>query len=184
MTDPVPVARKYALALFRAALRREVLDPVGADLDSIVRMLRGEPQLAKVLAAPDVPAAEKRKLAAGVLAGRVGPVALEFVDLLLDKRRFGLLEAAAARYRELLEEERGMVRARAVTAVGLTDAERAGLLDKLQRVTGKTVLMSETVDPEILGGVVVTVGVQIIDGSVRGALRELRERLLAAPLAR
>jgi F-type H+-transporting ATPase subunit delta len=118
-----------------------------------------------------------------LLAGWVGPVVVEFLELLLKKGRFGLLHAAAERYRELLEEERGIVRAKAVTAVRLTDLERVKLVEKLQIVTGKTVLMSETVDPAVLGGVLVQVGGKIIDGSVRSALRDLREALLAAPLA-
>ncbi len=181
MTQPA-VARKYALALFRAARERQALDAVAAEIEALRAVLAAQPGVARVLAAPDVSADEKRALVGRALAGRVGPVTLEFVDLLLAKGRFALLDAAAERYRELLEQERGIVRAHAVTAVKLTDAERSKLVDKLQKVTGRQVLMSEAVDPAVLGGVLVTVGDRIIDGSVRSALRELRESLLAAPL--
>jgi len=180
--QPAAVARKYALALFRAARERGALDAVGGDLAAIGGLLRSDPDFARVLEMPDLPQSEKRAFAGRVLAGRVGPVAVEFLELLLTKGRFGLLAAVVERYRELVEEERGIVRARAVTAVRLTDAERAGLVERLQRVTGKQVLLSEVVDPAILGGVVVTVGDRIIDGSVRSTLRELRDSLLAAPL--
>ncbi|MBI5838240.1 MAG: ATP synthase F1 subunit delta [Candidatus Eisenbacteria bacterium] len=176
------VARKYALALFRAARSHDALDAVAADLDAIRELLRTDPRFARVLAVPDIPAGEKRAFVGRVLSGRVGPLVVEFADLLLAKGRFGVLDAAADRYRALLEQERGIVRAQAVTAVKLTDAERVKLVEKLQIVTGRKVLMSESVDPAVLGGVLVTVGDRIIDGSVRSAWRDLRESLLAAPL--
>jgi F-type H+-transporting ATPase subunit delta len=182
LKQPAAVARKYALALFRAALQRGALDPVAADLESVRELLRADPRFADLLAAPDVPVADKQALLGRVLNGRVGPVVQELLSLLLAKGRFGLLPAATVRYRELLEEERGIVRAKAVTAVRLTDPEKTKLVERLQKVTGKKVLMTESVDPAILGGVLVTVGDRIIDGSVRSALRDLRESLLAAPL--
>jgi F-type H+-transporting ATPase subunit delta len=181
--QPAAVARKYALALFRAAVGRGALDSVAADLDSIRELLRTDRRLAGVLSAPDVPVIRKRELVGVVLKGKVGPLVLELLDLLLVKGRLGLLTATGERYRELLEEERGIVRAKAVTAVRLTDPERASLVEKLQKVTGRKVIMSEAVDSAVLGGVLVTVGDRIIDGSVKSALRELREKLLAAPLA-
>jgi len=177
------VARKYALALFRAAQEKGRLDAVEADLAAARGLLVMYPRVAHLLGAPEVPEHRKRAFLNGLLTGRVEPLILELLELLLQKGRFPFFGEVIDQFQALAMEARGIVRVKATTAVGLGQAERAKLVEKLHRLTGKTVQMTEQVDPRILGGVVVQLGGKIIDGSVKTALSELRESLLSAPLS-
>jgi len=176
------VARKYALALFHAAQAKAQLDAVEADLASVRQLLEKDRRVAGLLGAPEITEDKKRAFLQSVLGGRVQPLTLEFLDLLLEKGRFAIFSAAVDGFQELAMEARHIIRVRATTAVRMDDPARAKLVQQLQKLTGKTVQMTEAVDPRILGGVVVQVGGKIIDGSVRSALSELRDTLLAAPL--
>jgi F-type H+-transporting ATPase subunit delta len=176
------VARKYALALFNAAQQRGQLDAVSADLVSLRELFQADARFRNFLLAPDVTDERKQQFVATVLGGKLQPLAREFLDLLLDKGRFAMLDAAASHFEQLAEEARGIVRVRATTAVALSDANRTQLQARMETLTGRKVLLAEFVDPKILGGVVVHVGGKIIDGSVKTALAELRESLLSAPL--
>jgi F-type H+-transporting ATPase subunit delta len=178
----LPVARKYAVALFTASKSRGLLEAVDADLESLQHLIHANPKVLGFLGAPDVSDEKKRAFVAAVLGGRVGPLVLEFVDLLLAKRRLAFLLPAMAQFREMALEARGVVRVQATTAVPMGESERTALAQKLQSFTGKTVQMTASVDPKILGGVVVKIGGKILDGSVKTRLHELRESLLAAPL--
>ena len=176
------VARKYAQALFGAAGERGEVDRVAEDVTSLRALLAADPRLLRFLGSPDVTQERKEAFLADVLGERVTRLTREFLELLLTKGRIAILPAALARFEELLEAARGLVRVQAVTAVPLGPEARGRLVERLQHVTGRTVLLSESVDPGVLGGVVVQVGGKIIDGSVRSALQGLKARLLGAPL--
>ena len=182
MKQSAAVARKYALALFNAAKKRGDLDTVAADLKSLRELYARDARFRNFLLAPDVTDDRKQQFVGTVFGGKLQPLSREFLDLLLEKGRFPLLDAAASHFEQLLEEERGIVRVRATTAVPLSDASRSQLTERLAKLTGRKVMLAENVDPKILGGVIVHVGGKIIDGSVKSALAELRESLLSAPL--
>ena len=170
------------MALFAASHKRGMLDAVDADLESLQGLVHDNHAVLNFLGAPDVSLEKKRAFVGAVLGGRVGPLVLEFVDLLLAKGRLAFLNPAMAHFREMALEARGVVRVQATTAVHMGETERTALVDKLQTLTGKTVQMTASVDPKILGGVVVKIGGRILDGSVKTRLHDLRESLLAAPL--
>ena len=178
------VGRKYALALFNAAVGRGALDAVADDVTSLQELVRADARLVGFLAAPDIADDRKSAFVKSILGSRVGPLTLELLELLVRKGRLPVLPDVLATFQDLTLEARGIVKAQAVTAVKLTDAERAILVDKLQKLTRKTVRMTESLDPRILGGVVVKLGGKVIDGSVRTSLDALKESLLAAPLHR
>jgi F-type H+-transporting ATPase subunit delta len=176
------VGRKYALALFNAARSRGALDAVADDVTSLQELVRTDARLIAFLGAPDIPDDRKSAFVKTVLGARVSPLTLELLELLVRKGRLPVLSQVLATFQDLTLEARGIVRVQTVTAVKLSEAERASLVDKLQKLTRKTVRMTESLDPRILGGVVVKMGGKVIDGSVRTALDTLKKALLAAPL--
>ena len=181
MREPA-VARKYAVALFNASRKRGELDAVDADMASVRALVSSDHRVVNFLGAPDVAVEKKRAFIATVLAGRVSPLVLELLDLLLEKGRFQFLLPAAAQFHEMALEARGIVRVQATTAVKMGESERTALVARLQKLTGQTVQMTDAVDPRIMGGVVVKIGGKILDGSVKTRLSELRESLMSAPL--
>jgi F-type H+-transporting ATPase subunit delta len=89
-----------------------------------------------------------------------------------------------AEYEKLDEEKSGIQRAEVVTAVPLSPREKELILSRLVKITGKKILLRDRVDPAIIGGAVVYVNGDVIDGSIRAQLAELKSALLAAPVAR
>jgi len=175
-----PVARRYARALFGAAETHQRLDPVAADVHAVGRLLAGEPRARGLLTAPQLDAQEKSAFVERLLAGRVDPLVVELLQLLLEKKRFALFADVVTSFGELMDEARGVLRARVTSAVALPEDLAARLRAELERHTGKRVELEPRVDPELLGGLRVQYGDRIIEQSVRRTLEAQRAALRQA----
>jgi F-type H+-transporting ATPase subunit delta len=178
------VARKYAAALFQLASEGGVAAKVRGDLESIAKLMCESHRLVSFLESPDVAQKEKMAFLDRAFKGRVEETMLPFLFLLSKRDRLGLLPDILAEFEKLDEQKSGVQRAEVVTAVPLSPRERELILSRLMRITGKKILLRDRVDPTIIGGVVVYVNGDVIDGSIRAQLAELKSALLAAPVAR
>ncbi len=172
-------AIRYARALFEVAVREQ------ADLDRIERELAGflalfdeHATLKKVLLNPAVPVPRKRAAVADLTA-RAGTVTIlaKLLTLLAERDRLIVLPDLVAAYRERLLDYRKVVRAELTTALPLGDGEAQAIEQRLARATGRTVTLSTTVDPSIIGGMVAKVGSTVYDGSVTRQLQKMKQRL-------
>ncbi len=127
---------------------------------------------------PLVRTADKKQIASQLWASRVQPVTFNFLCLLLDKRRFTALAAIAGRFHQLLAAQKRQVGVTLTTAIDLNDAEITGLRKELERQWDREVVMEAKVDPEILGGAVLQIGDQVVDGSIRARLDALKATLI------
>jgi F-type H+-transporting ATPase subunit delta len=107
-------------------------------------------------------------------------VELNLFRLLRRKSRLALGVSIASYFAELLDVERGIIRARVRTAVPLDDAQREAVRQRLATQTGRTVELEAEVDPAIIGGAILQIGDQLIDGSTRRRLQRLRLELASA----
>ena len=174
------VARRYAAALFGIAVRDNILDAVAEDLTLISRLIADVPYLRAVLMQPLVSDERKNKFASDAFGDRVTATSLNFLKLLIRKRREDLIDECVRQFRALLAERNNTVEAIVYSAVPLADAQVARLTQGLETMTGKTVHLTPEVDESIVGGIIVRLGDTIIDGSVRGRLRRLEQQLLGA----
>jgi F-type H+-transporting ATPase subunit delta len=173
------LAKRYARALLSVAREKKVVDKVEDELHGVAQAWAGSPELRSALGDPSRSREAKRKLLEKLFGGRVSDVTLRFMGLLLEKKRFGLMADIAASYEELSDAAQGIARAKVTAFMPLDDAQRKALVQKLGKlIERQKIEVVETVDPSILGGVIVRVGDQVVDGSVRGRLRALRELLL------
>jgi F-type H+-transporting ATPase subunit delta len=131
---------------------------------------------------PRVPAAEKKRALRAALAGRAPELFLRFVSVLVDKRRQTLLPEIAEAFRGLVDERMGRVRVQVAISHLPDEALQAEIGNALALRLGRTVIPTFTVDPELLGGMVVQVGDEILDGSVRSCAARLRRAMMAAQL--
>lgn len=174
----IRVAKRYAAALFGVAVRDDILDAVAADLELIGRYLGEVPYLRAVLNQPLVSDARKNKVIVDAFGDRVTASSLNFLKLLIRKRREDLIPECIREFRVLLAEQSGTVDAEAWTAVPMTLDQQQGLVLSLHNLTGKKVRLRAAVDVSLVGGVVVRLGDTVIDGSVRGKLERLERQLL------
>jgi F-type H+-transporting ATPase subunit delta len=178
------LARRYARALLDVALA-----PSGAkstsppealreELRSTVALLRGNPDLARVLSHPGVGAEARKKVAAAVLTrAKASPLLRRLLEMLAERRRVDLLAEIELVFSELWNAHRGVVSAEAVGAVPLGPAETKALAKALEQASGHEVELACRVDEAVLGGIVVRMGGRTYDGTVRAQLRALRESL-------
>lgn len=174
---PARVVRRYAAALFRAAQRTGMIDAVESDLGLVSYVFETSPGLWDAIRSPVVGSDKKHQVLREVLDGKVQPITLDYLGLLVDKRREEAVVQTQEEYVALANEARGLVEADVTTAVDLDPGDEARLRDKLGRLTGKQVRLRKTVEPEIMGGVIVKIGDRVIDGSIRGRLAALKEKL-------
>jgi F-type H+-transporting ATPase subunit delta len=172
------VAKKYATALFLLARERKLEDTMWADLSALGQVFKADRRLLKVIAAPQIPDEDKHKLVRTVLTGAHEAV-LHFMLFVIDKGRTEHIPRIIEMYGQLLDEARGVVEADITSAVTLNDDEVSRIVQKLEKLSGKKVRHRVQVDPEILGGVIVIIGGEIIDQSVRHDLSRLRDSLSA-----
>lgn len=179
MTDTV-VARRYAEALFALGKKQgiEALDAYGACLADLMNIISEQPKLEQVLKSPVISAEEKKKIMAALLDKMAASITMRnFCFLLADKQRIGALVEIAKRYRILLDAEHGVLRGRVVTAISLSPEKQAEISETLKKKSGSDVELTFAADPEILGGMVLSIGDKVLDSSLRAQLGILRETL-------
>jgi F-type H+-transporting ATPase subunit delta len=177
MNDQI-ISRKYATALFNAALKENAIDPVADDMAALGDLISHDGRFVKYLESPQVPTDHKRSVLKSAFENRISPVSYRFLRLVLDKKRVNYLPGMAAELQELVRQHKGIVRAQVTTAVPLERDQADRIAGELGRITGKTVQIDSRVDPLLLGGVIVAYENQIIDRSVRRGLDDLRETLM------
>jgi F-type H+-transporting ATPase subunit delta len=173
------VDRVYARALFDAALEDERLDPVREQLEQLVAAQKEVPELRELLRNPQLDPRSKGAALEDVLAGGED-LLRNFLLVLVDKGRAGQLEEIAREFERLVAEHEGVVHAELTTAVELSDDEAGELLRQIERASGRKVEASRSVDPDLIGGIVLQVGSHRLDASVRGRLERLRRELATA----
>lgn len=172
------VARRYARALFDIGREEGQLRRVFSEVEEFGKVLTGSPVLREVMEAGDVSRRDKNAALEAALS-RAGflPSTKSFLSLLVDKGRMDVLPSILAAMRRMVEEFEGIERVEVVVPMPLSGTQKDLLRTVLERRTGKKVLLEETVDPAVLGGLVVRVGSTVYDGSVRTQLQEIRENL-------
>ncbi|WP_116452676.1 F0F1 ATP synthase subunit delta [Blastococcus litoris] len=161
-----------------AADARGELDGVEDELFRFGRIVGGDRELARVLGDRKAPAEGKAALLDRLLTGRVSPVTEQLLRNVLTGGHVGNPEVAIERLSDVASRRRGQSIARVTTAVPLTATQEQRLTDVLGRLYGRTIGLQVTVDPSVLGGLVVQVGDEVIDGSIAHRL-EVAERRLA-----
>lgn len=181
MPAPRDIAgRRYALALIAIARDDRDFDAWSDAIEALAD-LTSERAFVEALQADGMTDERFQGIVRRVLPN-IGQKQLNFFRLLRQKSRLSLGSSIASFFRELLDEERGIVRAEVTSATPLDEAQRQRLLDKLARDTGKQVVLESRVAPSILGGLVVRIGDRMVDGSTRNRLRSLRTQLERAAL--
>ncbi|HVB33444.1 MAG TPA: ATP synthase F1 subunit delta [Patescibacteria group bacterium] len=172
--------RSYAEALADVALAEQRAEQVRRELGDFLQMMAESADLRNFLSSPAVPASSKRSVIAKLVEQMGASQALRnFLYLVVDHRRVGLLGAIAEAFGEELNLRLGILDAEIAAARDLPDAEKQALVAALERRTGKRVVASYRVEPELIGGVRVRIGSTVLDGSVRSSLDRLRARMAA-----
>ena len=177
------VAKKYSLALFNIVREQGLMDQAYVQFAGLDQILQNNKSLLQFLKAPHITDQDKIALVRRAFTGQLEPLFVEFILVLVAKYRIRFLHDIITAFRALVAEAKGLVVAQVMTAVPLADDQRRALIARLQARTGQTVELDEKVDKTLLGGMIIILGDQIIDGSVRHKLSLLRDELMKLKVA-
>ena len=174
------VGRNYADTLLTLAKKHGEPEAWGTMIADIAAAMRDNPMLKTVLGSPKIAAAQKIELLNKALDKKVPPMFLRFLEALVAKRRQMLIPSIAAEYQSLIDESEDRVHANVTLAREAGEPEKAALAKQLSKLLGKRVVPHITLNPAILGGVIVKVGDTVMDGSVRRRLATLKSRMVSS----
>jgi F-type H+-transporting ATPase subunit delta len=170
------VHRTYARALFDAAKENGRLAAVHQELSDFSAAVREVPELRTVLRNPELDPETKAGIVADLI-GEADPLVQNFLRLAAEKGRIGEIEEIVREFDRLLAAEERRLEVELTTAYELSDEEASGILDQIEKASGRTVEASRKVDPNLIGGFVLQAGSMRVDASVRGRIEGLRHDL-------
>lgn len=167
----------YGESLYTLAREENLSEQISGELTALRGGFRQAPEFIRLLSSPSLTKAERCQILDDSFRGKVHPYVLNFLKILTEKgymRHFG---DCCKAYTAHFDQDNGIVRVTAVTAVALTDSQSARLTEKLSRSTGKQVILHNRVEPGVLGGVRLDYDGQRLDDTVSHHLDAVRELL-------
>jgi F-type H+-transporting ATPase subunit delta len=168
--------RVYARALYAAAKEVHRVDAVREELGDFVEAQRQVPELRELLRNPQLDRRVKASALEELLGGEEDLVR-KFLLLLIEKNRAGEVGEIAREFERLVAQEAGILDVELTTAVELSDQEARDVIEQIETASGRKVEATRSVDPELIGGIVLQAGSLRLDASVRGRLNRLRQEL-------
>jgi len=172
------VVEPYAQALMSVARANNLTEQFGEDARALINLLRESEQFRNFLANPFITPEDKKAVLGRVVGEGVSPYMRNFLMLLVDRRRIVLLEGVCQHYLALLRQLNQTVLAEVTSAIELTEAQQQAVREQVISMTNaRQVELDTKIDRDLIGGVIIRVGSQVIDASLRGQLRRLSLRL-------
>ena len=177
------VADRYAQALFELATAPEAavsVDKVDHDLTLVTQTVVENTELRKLLEHPLVKREDKKAVVRTLFGSHVAPITLNFLQLLFDRNRGGALELIQSRFHDLAAKLARRLTVQLTTAVPIAPELVQQFREQIEAAWQRQIELEAQVDPELLGGAVMHVEDQFIDGSLRGRLDGLRQAMMQA----
>ncbi len=172
------IAQLYADCILDLAEEGGVAEKVGEELEGVAALVAEDRELADFLASPLISEPARREVLEGSLRGKLEDLLVDALQVMNRKGRLGLTVPLAAAYRQALKERRGVIDVAVASAVPLSPELAGRIGETVRKFTGKKPELALTVDPSLLGGLVLRVADRKIDGSVKTRIARLAERLL------
>ncbi|WP_123052732.1 F0F1 ATP synthase subunit delta [Clostridium sp. JN-1] len=170
--------RRYALALYKVAEEKGQVDEYLQELEEVVETINANKDFLKIVEHPQVNTSNKKKLFETAFKGRISDDVLSFLLLLIEKGRISQLDGKLNEFKKIHLEKNNTVVAKVKTVVPLLEDEKSNLIDKLQNKYSKKVILQEEIDKNIIGGVYVQVDNEVIDGTIRSKIEEMKKLML------
>lgn len=168
------VVEPYASALMSIAQSNGLSEEFGDQLRSLGQLLENSQELREFIGNPILKNSDKKSVLGRIMGEGTNPYLMNFLMLMVDKRRIMFLEGVCQKYLELLRDLSGTVLAEVTSATELSEEQLQTISAKVQAMTSaRAVELKTKVDRDLIGGVIVKVGSQVLDASIRGQLRRI-----------
>lgn len=174
------VSKVYGDALFEATVEANKLDEVYEEVQQLLSILKENEELQKLLVSPKIIREDKEKVIETVFRGRISDEIVELMKLMIAKGRMESVESVFQYFIELVKEEKKIGIAYITSAMEVTEKQKEEIEKKLLETTAyQTFEMNYTVDPSLIGGLVIRIGDRVVDSSIKTKLYDLTKSLKA-----
>lgn len=170
--------RNYSQALFEVGKEEDKIDKILTDLKIINELLSINKEMEDYLINPEVKLEDKDKKLKEVFGNDISEYSYNFFFEIIKNKELGMLESVLERLKDICYKYENKTEARVVTASELSEKEGESIIKKIEDKTGKKVELKSEVDPSILGGMILRVGDEMVDLSVRGKLESLKQNII------
>lgn len=174
------VGRVYAEALLELAREQGKVDEVADEVQQLLAVVGEGSELHRLLTNPAIGDTERSAILKRVFEDKVSDLLYKMLRVLSDKGRLGSLPQVAAGYLLAVSDDRGQIDVQAFVADELDSAAASKVAQQIGQALGKTVTLTQKVDPALIGGLKIKVGDQLIDASVASQLRNMKNKMVAA----
>ena len=171
------ISKAYADALFELSIEENILDEIMEQTLSLRQILDENADFVKLLNAPTVTKEEKVTIADNVFSGKINKHLLNFIKVMIQRKDTAEMNSSFADFEKLYNKHNNIEKAVVTTAVAMSDELKARLVDKLQSLTGKKILLTNKVDPACLGGAVLLMEDMQFNDSISNKLETLKNQL-------
>jgi len=178
-TELQGIASKYAEAVLELAINLKQEEKVLDEIKLISEVIASDREMTIIINHPSIDTKEKKAFLSSLFNGKISDLSANLIGLLADKRRLDLIPFIEHGYRELLNKRKNIVSATLSCSERLPDSSVANIRAQLAEHLGKTLELDVQVDSSLIGGVVLKMGDQVIDGSLKGQLKALEKALLS-----
>lgn len=176
------LAKRYGGSLYELAAEEALESQLLEELQAVTNCFQQEPEYIRLLSAPQLPKADRRKLLDEAFGGQAHPYIVNFLKILCDEGHLRELNGCAAAYRKCYNKAHGILEVVATSAVALDAAAQEKLRAKLVSMTGKTIELTCKVDADLLGGIRLDMDGKQLDGTVRHRLDALKTSIAGAAI--
>ena len=167
----------YGQSLYDLAAEEKADDQIMEELEAVRGIFRENPDYITLLCEPSIPGRTRVQLLDEAFRGQIHPYLLNFLKILVEKGLLRGFSTCCRTYRASYNRDHGISEATVVIAIPLGEEQAAALQAKLEKISGKKVLLKRRVDPKVLGGLRVLLDGKLYDGTVGGRLDEIRRRV-------
>jgi F-type H+-transporting ATPase subunit delta len=171
------ISRKYSQALFTLGKEQNRLISFEKELKMVQDVINNQRDLKTIFYQNRFLLSERKAVLHKIFSGRISKTILNFILFLLDKRREAFFATILKEYIRLVKRELKMVEVEVISAVVITDEQRELIKQKLNKLSGYQIEIRNRIDPDIIGGLILKTGNYLIDGSIRGRLNSLKQKL-------
>lgn len=167
--------RRYALALYEVAEEKNKVEEYLKELDEVTNLIMNDESFLSIIKHPHLSTSRKKEMFSEIFKGKISEDILSFLIVLIDKNRLLELSGQLEEFKRIDIEKNNCISAVVKTVISLDDAQRNELIRKLELKYHKRVLLTEVIDKDIIGGVYVRIGNDVIDGTIKSKFDEIKK---------
>lgn len=172
-------AASYAQALIELAQQQNIAEQIGTELTDLQQIVNSDPLFQTFLANPSISQRERGAVVEKTIRSQVHPLLANFLGVLQVHNRLDIIDQVAAAYAHKLDQLQGKIEVDVTVAQELSDEQLDQVRERISTALNKTAVVKQTVNPEIIGGLVVRVEDKLIDASVKTQLQSIKQQLLS-----